>query len=149
MELAETESVNWQAIPLTIRSVIAGLKAIESGIMMNVMPKIRLHTRSSHWLMIFASRLISSENQGQITVVFELAQPAEIAPLIMQAYLFTKREGEITQCVLRGWSTTEIAANLSMSSNTVQDHLKAIFEKVDVRNRGELAARIFSQHYQK
>jgi len=148
MELVETESRDRQALPLTVRSVIAGLKAVESGITMNAKPKIRLHTRSGHWLMLYASRLISSENQGQIAVIFELAQSAEIAPLIMQAYLFTKREGEITQCVLRGWSTNEIAANLHISSNTVQDHLKTIFEKVDVRSRGELAARIFFQHHQ-
>lgn len=147
MELAETEDGDQQALPITVRSVVAGLKAIENGLMLNVMPKIRLHTRSGHWLMLYASRLISSENQGLITVIFELAQPAEIAPLIMQAYLFTKCEGEITQCVLRGWSTNEIATNLYISPNTVQDHLKAIFEKVNVRTRGELAARIFFWQY--
>jgi DNA-binding NarL/FixJ family response regulator len=66
----------------------------------------------------------------------------------MQAYQLTKREGEIAQCVLCGWSTTEIAGRLHISPNTVQDHLKAIFEKVDVGSRGELAARIFTQQYQ-
>jgi DNA-binding NarL/FixJ family response regulator len=86
--------------------------------------------------------------QDQIAVIFELAQPAEIAPMIMQAYQLTKREGEITQCILRGWSTTEIATKLHISANTVQDHLKAIFEKVDVGSRGELAARISTQQYQ-
>lgn len=98
--------------------------------------------------MLYVSRLKSSGNQAQISVIFEIAQPAEIAPLMMQAYALTKREGEITQCVLRGWSTTDIAAKLHISPNTVQDHLKAIFEKVDVGSRGELAARIFTQQYQ-
>ena len=71
-----------------------------------------------------------------------------IAPLVMQAYQLTNREGEITQCVLRGWSTAEISARLHITLNTVQDHLKAIFEKVGVNSRGELAARIFAGHYQ-
>jgi DNA-binding CsgD family transcriptional regulator len=79
--------------------------------------------------------------------MFEMARPAEVAPLIMQAYQLTKREGEIAQCALRGWSTTAIAANLHISAHTVQDHLKAIFAKVDVGSRGELAARIFTQQY--
>jgi DNA-binding NarL/FixJ family response regulator len=98
--------------------------------------------------MLYASRLKSAAPQSQIAVMIEPARPAEIAPLIMQAYQLTRREAEITRCVLRGWSTSEIAAALHISANTVQDHLKAIFEKVDVSSRGELAARIFTQQYQ-
>jgi DNA-binding CsgD family transcriptional regulator len=147
-ELVETEGRDRYALPFSVLSVVAGLKAIEGGMALNSVPKIRLRVRSGHWLMLYASRLKSSESLAQITVIFELAQPVEIAPLIMQAYLLTKREGEITQCILHGWSTTEIATRLHISSNTVQDHLKAIFEKVDVRSRGELAARIFARHYQ-
>jgi DNA-binding NarL/FixJ family response regulator len=149
MELAETDRGNQHALPLAVRSVVAGLKALESGLIsVAAMPKVRLHTRSGHWLVLYASRLRKPEGEAQITVIFEMAQPAEIAPLMMQAYQLTKREQEVTQCVLRGWSTTEIAAKLHISANTVQDHLKAIFEKVDVSSRGELAARIFTQQYQ-
>lgn len=135
-------------LPLAIRTVVAALRAVERGAATNTMPKTRIRARSGHWLVIHASRLRSAQDQAQISVIFELAQAAEIAPLMMQAYQLTKREGEITQAVLLGWSTTEIAARLHISSNTVQDHLKAIFEKVDVSSRGELAARIFTQHYQ-
>ncbi|MCA9914059.1 MAG: GAF domain-containing protein [Anaerolineaceae bacterium] len=148
-ELAETQNSARYDLPITVRSVVAGLKAIESGMATSATPKIRLHTRSGHWLMLCASRLTTAESQAQITVIFEVAQPTELAPLMMQAYLLTKREGEIIQCVLRGWSTNEIATRLHISANTVQDHLKAIFEKVDVRSRGELAARIFTQQYQR
>lgn len=148
-ELTEAEKADGGTLPVSVRSVVAGLKAIESGrLAVNSLPKVRLHTRSGHWLVLYASRLRSSASQTQISVIFEMAQPAEIAPVIMQAYALTKREGEITQCVVRGWSTTEIAARLHISPNTVQDHLKAIFEKVAVGSRGELAARIFMQQHQ-
>lgn len=148
MELTEAEAGDRDVLPRPVRSVIAGLEAIERGrVPGNRTPKIRLRTRSGHWLVLYASRLSSSGNQAQISVIFEIARPAEIAPLIMQAYQLTKREGEVAQCALRGWSTTAIAATLHISSNTVQDHLKAIFAKVDVNSRGELAARIFTQQY--
>lgn len=146
-ELSETQGGDRQVLPLPIRSVISAFKAIEGGIVSHYPPKIRLRTRSGHWLIVYASRLKYADHQAQFTVIFELAQPIDIAPLIMQAYLLTKREGEITQCVLRGWSTTEISARLHISANTVQDHLKSIFEKVDVRSRGELVARIYSQYH--
>ncbi len=149
MELAEIDSRDKHALPVAVRGVVAGLRAIERGLAVaDFTPKVRLRTLSGYWLVLYASRLRSSGGQEQITVIFEPAQPTEIAPLIMQAYHLTKREGEVTQCVLRGWSTNEIAATLHISSNTVQDHLKAIFEKVDVRSRRELAARIFTQQYQ-
>jgi DNA-binding CsgD family transcriptional regulator len=147
-ELNAAKHGSGHPLPLMVRSVVAKLKAIESGLAAaDVTPKVRLRTRSGHWLVLYASRLRSENSSAHITVIFEIAKPAEIAPLMMQAYLLTKREGEITQCVLRGWSTAEIAASLHISANTVQDHLKAIFEKVDVNSRAELAARIFAQQY--
>ena len=146
-ELAEAERTDGHPLPVSVRTVVAGLQAVERGIAADSKPKVRLHMKSGHWLVLYASRLRGTAGEGQISVVFEIAQPAEISPLIMQAYDLTKREGEVTQCVLLGWSTAEIAARLFISPNTVQDHLKAIFEKVDVGSRGELAARIFTQHY--
>ena len=92
--------------------------------------------------------LSDSSAQGQTAVTLEVAQPVEIAPLIVQAYDLSRRESEIVQSVLRGLSTTEMAHAFHISSNTVQDHLKAIFEKVGVRSRRELVGRLFAQHYQ-
>jgi DNA-binding CsgD family transcriptional regulator len=148
MELADMERADGHRLPVTVRSVVAGLKAIEAGRTVDALPKVRLRTRSGQWLVLYASRLRNSGSMGHISVIFEPAQPAEIAPLIMQAYELTKREAEVTQCVLRGWSTGEIAAQLHISQNTVQDHLKAVFEKVDVSSRGELAARLFIHQHQ-
>jgi DNA-binding CsgD family transcriptional regulator len=137
------------ALPSAVRSVVVGLRAVEQGTApASLTPKVRLRVRSGHWLVLYAARLQRAERHGQIAVMFEVAQPAELAPLIMQAYDLTKREGEITQCVLLGWSTAEIATRLRISPHTVQDHLKAIFAKVGVSSRGELAQRIFIGHYQ-
>lgn len=149
-ELAEAERGDRHALPHTVLTVVTRLQALEreGGTPGAALPKVRLHMPSGRWLVLHAARLHNADNQGQISVIFEQAQPLEIAPFLLQAYHLTKREGEITQCILRGWSTTEIATALHISSNTVQDHLKAIFEKVDVRSRRELAGRIFLQQYQ-
>lgn len=148
-EMTETEQGDQHTLPLIVRGVAAGLQRVERGLASpDFTPKARLRTRSGHWLVLYASRLRHSDNHAQITVIIELAQPVEIAPLVMHAYQLTKREAEVVRCVLRGWSTAEIATMLHISSNTVQDHLKAIFEKADVGSRGELAARIFVQQYQ-
>jgi DNA-binding CsgD family transcriptional regulator len=115
---------------------------------LDLVPRARLRTASGHWLVLHASRLSGQHTQGQIAVIFEVARPAEVAPLIVQAYDLSKRESEIMQLVTRGLSTAEISAELHITSNTVQDHLKAIFEKVGVRSRRALVGHLFSQQYQ-
>jgi DNA-binding CsgD family transcriptional regulator len=149
-ELAEAERRDKHALPHTVLTVVARLQALEHEVVRdpNGMPKVRLRTPSGQWLVLYASQLSNASSHGQIAVLFECVQPMELAPFLLQAYHLTKREGEITQCILRGWSTAEIASALQISSHTVQDHLKAIFEKVEVRSRRELAGRIFTQHYQ-
>jgi DNA-binding CsgD family transcriptional regulator len=112
------------------------------------MPRIRLRTASGRWLVLHASRLRAQRTEGQIAVIFEEAPPAEITPLIVDAYGLTKREGEITRLVLRGLSTAEVSKELHVRRNTVQDHFKAIFDKVGVRSRRELVGQVFAQHYQ-
>jgi len=149
-ELAEAERGNKQELPHSVLAVVTRLHMVERGIVGTppVTPKLRLHTPSGRWLILYASRMSSPTDHGQIAILFEAAQPAEIAPLILQAYHLTKREGEVTHLILCGQSTREIAATLQISLNTVQDHLKAIFEKVNVSSRRELTAGIFARQYQ-
>ncbi len=149
-ELTEAERGDKQALPHMVKTVVTRLQMIERGTAgpSPVTPKLSLHTPSGRWLMLYASRLSNPGGHGQIAVLFEAAQPAELAPLLLQAYHLTKREGEVTQLVLRGRSTKEMAATMQISLDTVQDHLKAVFEKVNVSSRRELAGSIFAQQYQ-
>ncbi len=51
----------------------------------------------------------------------------------------TKREREIALCVARGESNKEITRNLNIAERTIKAHLTAIFEKLGVRDRLQLA----------
>jgi DNA-binding CsgD family transcriptional regulator len=149
-EVAEMDWSRKLALPSAISAVVARLQEIErhNEIYPDMLPKVRLRTASGHWLVLHASRLSGPSAQAQIAVIFEVAQPTEIAPLIVLAYDLSKRESEIMQSVVRGLSTGEISTTFKNSSNTVQDHLKSIFDKVGVHSRRELVGQLFAQQYQ-
>jgi DNA-binding CsgD family transcriptional regulator len=151
--LAEVAESDWRdslEMPYAVYAVAARLLALErgGGTPPDLMPRTRLRTASGRWLVLHASRLQAEETERRIAVIFEEARPSEIAPLIVDAYGLTKREGEITKLVLRGLSTAEVSRKLFITPNTVRDHFKAIFDKVGVRSRRELVGQVFAQHYQ-
>jgi DNA-binding CsgD family transcriptional regulator len=106
--------------------------------------RARVRAASGRWLVVRGS-VLGDGPGAQVAVMIEPARPHELAPLVADAYRLTEREREVTRLVARGLSTEAIAARLYLSSWTVQDHLKAIFEKVGVAPRGELLAWVFFQ----
>ena len=143
--MAKSDWPSTLELPGAVYAVAARLRALECGTAAtDLMPRMRLRSASGRWLVLHAFRLRNVGAEERIAVIFEEARPSEIAPLIFDAYGLTKREGEITQFVLRGLSTGE----LYITPNTVRDHFKAIFDKVGVRSRRELVGQVFAQHYQ-
>jgi DNA-binding CsgD family transcriptional regulator len=104
--------------------------------------RARVRTASGRWLVVRASAL-GDDPGAHVAVMIEPARPHELAPLAADGYGLTEREREVTRLVAGGLSTDAIAARLHLSPWTVQDHLKAIFEKVGVATRGELVARVY------
>ena len=84
----------------------------------------------------------------RVAVIVEPAHPAKISPLLMSAYGLTEREQEVSRLVLQGYSTTEIAERLVISTHTVQQHLRNIFDKTGVRSRRDLVSKVFFTHYE-
>jgi len=80
-----------------------------------------------------------------ISVVIGPAGPTCVLPLLAAAYGLTGREHEVVSGVLAGLSTRQISARLHITTYTVQDHLKAIFAKLGVTSRGELAHHLVFQ----
>ena len=106
----------------------------------------RVRTASGRWLLIHGS-VLGDEPGPRTVVILEPIGPIELAPLIADAFGLTDRERAITELVAQGLSTAAISERLFLSSWTVQDHLKSIFEKAGVGTRGELVARLFFEHY--
>lgn len=53
--------------------------------------------------------------------------------------VLTKRELDVGWLIHKGFPNSEIAAMLAISTNTVKDHVKNIFKKLNISNRAELA----------
>jgi len=107
----------------------------------------RVLTRSGVWVVLHGIPLVAA-GQQRVAVIVEPAHPARISPLLMSAYRLTDREQELTTLVLQGYSTAEIAARLVISTHTVQQHLKSVFDKTGVRSRRELVGTVFLAHYE-
>jgi DNA-binding CsgD family transcriptional regulator len=92
--------------------------------------------------------VLGDGTSARTAIALEPARAPELADLIADAYGLTARERQVTELVAQGLANAAIAAQLFLSTYTVQDHLKAIFEKLDVSSRGELVARLYVDHRQ-
>ncbi|HEY7431810.1 MAG TPA: helix-turn-helix transcriptional regulator [Streptosporangiaceae bacterium] len=134
-------------LPHAVHAVVAQLRAVESNPLSAAAPRLRVRGRSGRWLTVHASRLQGGGQEGSIAVIVEPSSPAEVAILIGHGHGLSSREAEVCRLTARGLSTEEMARALSISANTVQDHLKSIFSKTGARNRRELVSRIFMDEY--
>jgi DNA-binding CsgD family transcriptional regulator len=132
-------------LPAPVHAVAARARAAAEGDA-DGLARVRAMTVTGRWVTLHGTRL-KGRSSALTAVIVEPAQRAEIAPLIAQAYGLTARECEVTELVLQGLATRQISQQLHLSPLTVQDHLKAIFDKTGVRSRRALVSQVFSDHY--
>ena len=128
-------------LPVAVRAVVAQTRRVAAT--GETVASARVHTRAGRWLMVRGSLV----GDDRVSVLLEAARPAELAAAIADTYGLTDRERAITGLVAHGLTTAEIADRLHLSAYTVQDHLKAIFDKSGTGSRGELVARLFLDHH--
>lgn len=113
---------------------------------LGIAARSRVRTRTGRWLLVYGTNLYGGEG-GRTAVIIQPAPRSEITPIIALAYGLTAREREVVQLCMQGLATKHIARALGLSQYTVQDHLKAIFNKTGARTRGELLGQVFLEHY--
>ncbi len=64
-------------------------------------------------------------------------------------FRLTNREEEIAELLATGLTAKAIAARLKISSETVRSHTRNIFLKLRVKNKVELAGKMFRAQQQK
>jgi len=81
---------------------------------------------------------------------------SQIARLLVQSFRrqgiqhppqanLTPREEEILQLVSKGYRSKEVAENLRISAQTVETHLRNVYDKLHVRSRAAAVARFLSK----
>jgi DNA-binding CsgD family transcriptional regulator len=131
-------------LPIEITALATRLRHLKD--LEPALPRLRVRTRGGRWAVLHASWLTSHADETA-AVIIEEAAPAEVAPIIMTAYGLTEREKTITALVCQGLPTRQIAGRLHLTADTVQDHLKSVFDRTGVHSRGELVAAIFQRDY--
>lgn len=70
----------------------------------------------------------------------QLARRSRTVPEARAAAVLSERECEVLALVVEGLTNREIGQELGIARNTVKNHLRSIFTKLDVKNRTEAAA---------
>jgi DNA-binding CsgD family transcriptional regulator len=87
-----------------------------------------------------------AEADGAVAIVVVPVRPPN-PPTIPDSWGLTSRERAVVQLVLRGLGNREIAEGLFISENTVEFHLRHIYEKLAIRGRSQLLARFFRETF--
>jgi DNA-binding CsgD family transcriptional regulator len=128
-------------IPASALNVAAQLLANEAGLD-DGLPLARLHLADGVWLTLRASRINSAEPEqdSDIAVSIEIAGSRDRLAVFSRGFGLTPRESQLVHHLVAGAATRNIAELMSVSENTVQDHLKSIFDKTGTRSRRTLVA---------
>jgi DNA-binding CsgD family transcriptional regulator len=146
-ELVRSSATPMSPVPEPVYLVAGRARAAKAGISSEP-AWVQVRTDTGVWLHLHAAHVDASDPlSGAVAVVITPARAPDLAPLIALAYRVTAREQDVLQFIARGLTTAEMAQRLGISQHTVRDHVKALFQKVGVRSRTELVARIFSDHY--
>lgn len=109
------------------------------------LPRLRVRLLQGGWAVLHASWMANAT--GVVAVIIEAASAAEISPILMIAFGLSDRERAIAGLVCHGLPSRTIGDRLHITVDTVQDHLKSIFDKTGVRSRGALVATILQHDY--
>ena len=108
-------------------------------------PQVKVRTRTGRWLALHASVLGGERDGGgdgaeRIAVVIEPVGPAQLGSFLLDLHGLTPAQQRVTELLLQGFSTRQIVERLCLSPHTVQEHVRASYDKVGVGSRRELVS---------
>jgi len=128
------------AVPFSLLPVVRRLEALAGSHGSPEPPHFTIATREGPLLEVHAARLLRAHGQLTVAITIAPADASARSSLILAARGLTPAQRRVVGLVLRGFSTREIVVALSIGEHTVQDHLKAVFEKTGVGSRRELVS---------
>jgi DNA-binding CsgD family transcriptional regulator len=134
-----------ESVSYAVGSVLARLRTLHSAADGPLRVGLRAQGISGRWYILHGS-LAEPDAAGDTAavIVIEPDGPRETATSVSYRYGLSPREREVLLLVIRGESTKRIAGRLGLSPYTVQDHLDHVCEKIGVRGRKALLARILA-----
>jgi DNA-binding CsgD family transcriptional regulator len=99
-------------------------------------PLCRVRAPSGEWLVVSGTHVDVGE--VDVIVVLRPGDVATVAPAFGAWCGLTPKESEVVTLVASGLGAKQMARQLSLSVLTVNDYLKSIYRKADVRGRDEL-----------
>ncbi len=145
--LARIRDEDWPSshpLPLVVQGLATDLVRRSDDAATGVRePEVRLRTSAGEWLAIRATWLRGE--QRQIAIILEAASPGRLESMVFAAHGLTPSQERVAAMVLQGRDTRQISAALHISQHTVQEHLKGVFDKFDIRSRRELVASLLGR----
>lgn len=135
--LADITDADWPThldLPLP---VLAAAAELAGDVQQGSAGPTRLRPSSGGWITMHASTL-NGATGPQIAVVLDATATALVSSLLLAAHGLTPTQRRVAALVLQGRSTRAIVAELHISSNTLQEHLHAVFDKLGIGSRREL-----------
>ena len=114
------------------------LAAVDQSQQPRLPAALRLATSSGALLSVHATRLRDAVDDRSVALTIAPAAGVERVSLLLATHGLTAAQRRVAELVLRGHTTRQIVVELQISAHTVQDHLKAVFDKTGVRSRREL-----------
>jgi DNA-binding CsgD family transcriptional regulator len=137
--LASLDTTDWDArseLPLSIYAAAA--HAARPEVEQDAPPPAsRIRRAGGGWVSVHASRL-KGEDSGRVAVILDAANSSQLSSLVLAAHGLTPAQNRVAALVIQGRSTGSIVDELHISSHTVQEHLRAVFDKFGIGSRREL-----------
>ncbi|MGW6281388.1 LuxR C-terminal-related transcriptional regulator [Kribbella sp. NPDC055071] len=127
--LTELDPERRTELPVAVRSVAARMRLAPGT------TRVKVRTRAGQWVELYASLL---GDTGRTAVVIEPMSSAGLGSLLLDLHGLTPAQQRVTELLLQGFSTRQIVERLCLSPHTVQEHVRAAYDKVGVGSRREL-----------